>query len=102
MLVIKYLAGPRGGVARGRRCFQKQFHEGRGEVSEVNHDKGISCMTCVHVCPYGAPFANVDGKARSRLAKCMGCGICVSECPRAPYSSPFRIEAVQQHAGKSS
>jgi heterodisulfide reductase subunit A-like polyferredoxin len=47
----------------------------------VNQDKCISCMTCVHSCPYGAPFVNVDNKGEITAAKCMGCGICASECP---------------------
>ena len=38
-------------------------------------------MTCVKACPYSAPFANKDGKGQIEAAKCMGCGICVSECP---------------------
>jgi len=38
-------------------------------------------MTCVTVCPYSAPACNVDGKGQIEAAKCMGCGICVSECP---------------------
>jgi Fe-S-cluster-containing dehydrogenase component len=32
-------------------------------------------------CPYSAPFCNKDGKGQIEAAKCMGCGICVSECP---------------------
>jgi heterodisulfide reductase subunit A len=38
-------------------------------------------MTCVRSCPYSAPFVNTDGKAEIAAANCMGCGICVSECP---------------------
>lgn len=38
-------------------------------------------MTCVRACPYGAPFVNADRKAEIAAAKCMGCGICASECP---------------------
>ena len=38
-------------------------------------------MTCVHACPYSAPGVNADGKSEIEGAKCMGCGICVSECP---------------------
>jgi len=38
-------------------------------------------MTCVKVCPYGAPSINVDRKAEIIAAKCMGCGICAAECP---------------------
>jgi heterodisulfide reductase subunit A len=51
------------------------------QVSAVDQDKCISCMTCVHACPYGAPFVNIDGKGEIAAAKCMGCGICASECP---------------------
>jgi heterodisulfide reductase subunit A len=50
-------------------------------VSRVDQNKCISCMTCIHACPYGAPFVNVDKKAEIAGAKCMGCGICASECP---------------------
>jgi heterodisulfide reductase subunit A len=38
-------------------------------------------MTCVNTCPYSAPFCNKDGKGQIEAAKCMGCGICASECP---------------------
>ena len=51
-------------------------------MSKVDQHKCISCMTCVHSCPYGAPFMNIDHKAEIAAAKCMGCGICVSACPR--------------------
>jgi heterodisulfide reductase subunit A len=47
----------------------------------VDQDKCISCMTCVTVCPYGAPICNANGKGQIEAAKCMGCGICASECP---------------------
>ncbi len=71
----------RAAASRAATVLSKTFLEVGAQVSEVNHDKCISCMTCVHVCPYGAPFANVDGKGEIAAAKCMGCGICVSECP---------------------
>jgi heterodisulfide reductase subunit A-like polyferredoxin len=60
------------------------------QVSLVNQKKCISCMTCVHSCPFGAPFVNRDHKAEIAAAKCMGCGICASECPaRAIQLSHF-------------
>jgi heterodisulfide reductase subunit A-like polyferredoxin len=52
-----------------------------GQVSNVDQEKCISCMTCVRACPYHAPFVNADSKAEIAAAACMGCGICASECP---------------------
>jgi heterodisulfide reductase subunit A len=53
-------------------------------------------MTCVTVCPYNAPFCNKDGKGQIEAAKCMGCGICVSECPaRAIQLHHFETDQFQ-------
>jgi heterodisulfide reductase subunit A len=52
-----------------------------GMTAWVDPDKCISCMTCVHVCPYMAPQVNEKGKARVQGAVCMGCGSCTAECP---------------------
>ncbi len=52
-----------------------------GQIAWVDHDKCISCMTCVHVCPYNAPMNSRDNKAEIQTAVCMGCGSCASECP---------------------
>jgi heterodisulfide reductase subunit A2 len=52
-----------------------------GQVAWVDPDKCISCMTCVHVCPYMAPAINEFNKAEVESATCMGCGSCSAECP---------------------
>ena len=71
----------RAAASRAATILSKTYLEVGAQVSEVNQDKCISCMTCVHACPYGAPFSNIDNKAEVATAKCMGCGICASECP---------------------
>jgi heterodisulfide reductase subunit A-like polyferredoxin len=71
----------RAAAARAATVLSKTHLESGAEVSRVDQDKCISCMTCVRVCPYGAPFVNHDHKAQIAAAKCMGCGICASECP---------------------
>ena len=71
----------RAAAARASTVLSKTHLEVSAQVSVVDQKKCISCMTCVTVCPYDAPFCNKDGKGQIEAAKCMGCGICVSECP---------------------
>jgi len=71
----------RAAAARAATVLSKTHLDVSAQVSYVEQDKCISCMTCVTVCPYNAPFCNQDGKAQIEAAKCMGCGICASECP---------------------
>jgi len=52
-----------------------------GQIAWVDPDKCISCMTCVHVCPYMAPVVGVNNKAEVQGAVCMGCGSCAADCP---------------------
>jgi len=71
----------RAAASRAATVLSKTHLEVGAQVSRVNQHKCISCMTCVHSCPYGAPFMNKDHKGEIAAAKCMGCGICASECP---------------------
>lgn len=68
-------------ASRAATILSKTHLEVGAEVSRVDQSRCISCMTCVHSCPYGAPFMNKDHKGEIAAAKCMGCGICASECP---------------------
>lgn len=52
-----------------------------GVISKVDPTKCAVCLTCVRLCPYGAPFINEDHKAEIIPALCQGCGICASVCP---------------------
>ena len=80
-MIDENISQARAAASRAATVLSKTHLDVGAEVSEVNQDKCISCMTCVHVCPYGAPFANVDNKGEITAAKCMGCGICAAECP---------------------
>jgi heterodisulfide reductase subunit A-like polyferredoxin len=57
-----------------------------GMTAWVDSDKCISCMTCLHVCPYVAPRVGFDNKAEVQGAVCMGCGSCTAECPAKAIS----------------
>ncbi len=50
-------------------------------VAVVDPDLCTSCLVCVRVCPFDAPFINKAGVSEIPPAKCQGCGICTSECP---------------------
>jgi len=80
-------------AARAATILSKTHLEVGAQVSIVNQNKCISCMTCVKACSYGAPYCNYDHKAEIERAKCMGCGICVSECPaRAIQLNHFKSD----------
>jgi len=71
----------RAAASRAATVLSKTQLDVSAQVSFVDQQKCISCMTCVTVCPYSAPFCNKDGKGQIEAAKCMGCGICAAECP---------------------
>jgi heterodisulfide reductase subunit A-like polyferredoxin len=92
-MIDENISQAKAAASRAATVLSKTSLEVGAVVSEVNQDKCISCMTCVHACPYGAPFANNDGKGEIAAAKCMGCGICASECPaRAIQLNHFETE----------
>jgi heterodisulfide reductase subunit A-like polyferredoxin len=80
-MVDENISQARAAAARAATVLSKTQLEVSGQVSCVDQDKCISCMTCVRACPYSAPFINNDRKAEITAAKCMGCGICAAECP---------------------
>ena len=64
-----------------------------GQIAWVDPDKCISCMTCVHVCPYMAPRINEFNKAEVQGAACMGCGSCTAECPAKAITLRHYVDA---------
>ena len=80
-MVDENIAQARAAAARSSTILSNTQVEISAQVSSVDQEKCVSCLTCVHVCPYSAPYVNEKGKAEINSAKCMGCGICVSECP---------------------
>lgn len=80
-MIDENISQAKAAAARAATILSKTQLEVGAQVSSVDQNKCISCMTCVKACPYGAPFLNYDHKAEVEKAKCMGCGICASECP---------------------
>jgi len=73
-------------AARAASILSKKRMPVSGQIAWVDPDKCISCMTCVHVCPYMAPRIGEVNKAEVQSAVCMGCGSCTAECPAKAIS----------------
>ncbi|MCY2929197.1 MAG: FAD-dependent oxidoreductase [Planctomycetota bacterium] len=73
-------------AARAAAILSRKRMPVSGQIAWVDPEKCISCMTCVHVCPYGAPKVGTDNKAEVQSAVCMGCGNCTAECPAKALS----------------
>ena len=74
----------RAAAGRAATILSKKSMTVGGQVSMVDVRKCVSCLTCVKVCPFGAPEVSVaNGKNRVEIqaAKCMGCGSCAADCP---------------------
>jgi heterodisulfide reductase subunit A-like polyferredoxin len=92
-MIDENISQAKAAAARAATILSKTHLEVGAQISTVNQNKCISCMTCIKACPYGAPALNYDHKAEIEKAKCMGCGICASECPaRAIQLNHFRSE----------
>ena len=68
-------------AARAASVLSKERMPVGGQTAWVDPDKCISCMTCVHLCPYMAPRIDGNHKAEVQGAVCMGCGSCTAEVP---------------------
>jgi pyruvate ferredoxin oxidoreductase delta subunit len=49
-----------------------------------NHNKCISCGTCIRICPEGIIAMKAVAEKQKPFADydfCKGCGLCAAECP---------------------
>ncbi|GAB4403783.1 MAG: FAD-dependent oxidoreductase [Anaerolineales bacterium] len=83
------IAQARAAAARAAAILSKDLLEVGGVVAVVTAERCTACLTCVRICPFGAPRINPDligaggiqGAAEVKAAACQGCGLCVAECP---------------------
>ena len=81
---VENMQQARAAAGRAATILSKKTMVVGGQVSVVDERKCVSCLTCMKVCPYGAPeISTKNGKHRVQIqaAKCMGCGSCAAECP---------------------
>ncbi len=80
--VDEAIAQARGAAARAATVLAHETLEVSAEVSVVDPERCVGCLTCVRSCPYQVPEIGPDEVARIEAAACQGCGICASACPR--------------------
>ncbi len=73
----------RAAAAKASAFVKQRYLTVGGRIAVVNRSKCSVCLTCVKVCPYGAPSISGEYNVSATIdpAVCQGCGICVSECP---------------------
>jgi ferredoxin len=54
--------------------------------ARLTREKCASCLTCLRVCPHGAPGMKVGGFLYFDAETCHACGACVSQCPAQAIS----------------
>lgn len=79
--ISETLAQAQAVAARAASILSKPRMPVSAQTAWVNPQSCISCLTCVHLCPYHAPHVGKDNKAEVEAAVCMGCGSCTAECP---------------------
>jgi formate dehydrogenase beta subunit len=57
---------------------------GCGGGAVVDQKKCMACLTCMRVCPYGAPVVQAYSEIRPEY--CQACGLCAPECPAQAIS----------------
>ena len=64
-----------------------------GVFAQVDPGKCVACLTCVRLCPFGAPYIAGSGSAYIEPDLCKACGICVLECPAEAIELAPSLEA---------
>lgn len=88
-------------IREARRCLSC------GLGAECIVEKCSTCLTCVRICPYGAPIITAAGRVDIRVDQCQACGICATECPAKAiifkqYQDEQAIERIRAAIGNAS
>ncbi len=75
------IAQAQAAAGRAATILSRPYLEIGGQIARVDPLECTACMTCLKVCPYGAPIVNGRQKVEIQAAKCMGCGSCAAACP---------------------
>lgn len=56
-------------------------------LAAIDKERCSLCLTCLRICPYGAPFFSA-GEMSVSAERCQGCGMCLAACPSMAISMP--------------
>jgi ferredoxin len=56
-------------------------------LAAIDKERCSLCLTCLRVCPYGAPFLS-EGEMSISAEICQGCGMCLALCPSVAIEMP--------------
>ncbi|HOO03801.1 MAG TPA: 4Fe-4S binding protein, partial [Methanomassiliicoccales archaeon] len=59
----------------------------RTPKARVDRERCSKCLTCLRLCPYGAPSLE-HGEVVVSVERCQGCGLCVAMCPGMAIEMP--------------
>jgi len=59
----------------------------RVHLAAIEKERCSLCLTCLRVCPYGAPYL-AEGEMSISAEKCQGCGMCLALCPSSAIEMP--------------
>lgn len=72
-----------------------------GAGAQCLEEKCSACLTCVRLCPYGAPTITLEGTVTMRLEQCLACGICAAECPAgAIFMKGYAVDEISRMIGE--
>lgn len=67
--------------------------------ARLEREKCASCLTCMRVCPHGAPTIKVGGYVYFDANACHACGACASQCPaQAIHIEGYSEEEIDRRA----
>lgn len=82
-------------AGRAGKILSRPQIEVSGLIAKHNRDLCMSCLSCVRICPFGAPYIDEDGRVSHNEVKCMGCGLCASVCPSKAFQiNNFRDDQI--------
>ena len=76
------VAQAKGAAGRAAAVLAQEERQVGGEVSVIDPEHCVRCLTCLRTCPYDVPLIGPDNFPAIDPAACQGCGSCVSACPR--------------------